>query len=284
MARRGAELDARRLLTFGGRAPFSVGVLLLVALVLTLVGSFSPPLGSWLVLQVPDLDTPSWVVAFQAWRLVSWSLYQGPLMGSLLTLVFAGYMLVWLGQQLSYAWSEKRFLWRCLGLAVGSAAITLLLLTPFGVPVGYFGLWPVVNALLATWGLIFPNQQLSWFGAVQMRGATVAKIITVATPVWALLTAPPRFGLLHGLVLYVPPDGRHLLVFAAGGEDDALAERAFQRLLRLPRGRGRRLLTVERIDGVPVRESRWCPLLLKLGFTSDYRGLSAPARAVACEP
>jgi len=201
---RGVQIDIRRALTFGGRAPFSVGLLLALALAATLAGSISPPLGRWLVLEVPDLDTPSWVVLFEAWRLATWALYQGPLPGSLLTLLFAGVMLVWLGQQLSYAWSEKRFLWRCLGLTVGSGAVTLLLLAPFGWPVGYFGMWPVVNALLVTWGLIFPTQRLAWFGVLQMSGSAVAKAITVATPIWALVFSPPGLGLLGGFLLYVP--------------------------------------------------------------------------------
>jgi hypothetical protein len=204
VARGGVQLDLRRLLTFGGRAPFSVGALLAAATVLTLAGSISPPLGRWLMLQVPDLDTPSWIVLFEAWRLVTWALFQGPLPPSLLTLIFAGLMLVWLGQQLSYAWSEKRFLWRCLGLTAGTGAITLLLLAPFGWPVGYFGMWPLVNALLVTWGLIFPTQRLAWFGVLQMNGAAVARAVTVATPVWALVFSPPGLGVVGGLVLYVP--------------------------------------------------------------------------------
>lgn len=204
MARRGVQLDLRRLLTFGGRAPFSVGLVLVSATLVTLAGSIWPVLGRRLMLQVPDLDTPSWIVLFEGWRLVTWALYQGPMPPSLLTLIFAGLMLVWLGQQLSYAWSEKRFLWRCLGLTAGSAAITLLLLAPFGWPVGYFGMWPLVNALLVTWGLIFPTQRLAWFGVLQMSGATVAKLVTIATPIWALVMSPAGFARPEGLILFVP--------------------------------------------------------------------------------
>lgn len=210
MARGGTQLDLRRLLTFGGRAPFSVGLVLALALLATLVGTFSPPLGRWLILEIPDLDTPSWVVVLEGWRLVTWTLYQGPLPGSLLTLLFAGLMLVWLGQQLSYAWSERRFLWRCLGLTAGTGAITLLLLTPFGWPAGYFGLWPLVNALLVTWGLIFPHQRLAWFGVLQMSGSTVAKAVTIGTPVWALVFEAPVVGVVAALLRYVP----HLVAIA----------------------------------------------------------------------
>jgi hypothetical protein len=116
-------------------------------------------------------------------------------------------MLVWLGRQLSYAWSERRFLARFLVLAGGAGLGTLLLLAPLGRPVVHFGAWAVVNALLVTWGLIFPNQRLSWFGAVQMTGATVARIFTLGTPAWALIVGWSSLGLLGSLAEYLP----HLL-------------------------------------------------------------------------
>ena len=205
MARGGPDL--RRILTLGGQAPLPVGGLLAAMLVATVAGTASPPLARWLELQVPTPETPWWVAALEAWRLVTWPLFQGPLPGSVLTLLFAGFMLLWLGRQLSFAWSERRFLQRFLVLSAGSGLGTLLLLGPFGWPVGYFGAWAVVNALLVTWGLIYPNQRLSWFGALEMTGATVAKVVTFGTPAWALLVGPGGLGLLERLLLYLP----HLL-------------------------------------------------------------------------
>jgi ATP-dependent Lhr-like helicase len=72
--------------------------------------------------------------------------------------------------------------------------------------------------------------------------------------------------------LYVAPGGRDLLTFRT--EADVL-ESAVHALLQTPLT-GRRSPTVERIDGVTVRQSPWAPLLVQLGFTSDYRGLTAP--------
>lgn len=73
--------------------------------------------------------------------------------------------------------------------------------------------------------------------------------------------------------LYVPPGGRRLLTFPdpAAGEEE-LAE-AFRALGRLPRGGRRRLLTVETIDGIPVRESPHLDLMRRCGFQADYRGM-----------
>lgn len=208
MARGSAGL--RRVLTFGGQAPLVVGALLAAMVVATVGGTAWPPLARLLELQVPPPDATAWLVALEAWRLVTWPFFQGPLPSSVLTLLFAGFMLLWLGRQLSYAWSERRFLTRFLVLTAGSAAGTLLLLTPFGWPVGYFGIWAVVNALLVTWGLIFPRQRISWFGALELSGATVAKVVAIGTPAWALLAGPPGVGLLGRLLLYLP----HMLAVA----------------------------------------------------------------------
>ncbi len=204
---RGTQPDLRRLLTLGGRAPASVGALLWLSLLATVAGSFSSTLGGLLVLVAPGAGPQGWLVLLEAWRLVTWVLFQGPLPGSLLTLLFAGLMLVWLGQQLSYAWSERRFLVRSLWLTAGSAAGTLLILTPLGVPGAWFDLWALVNALLVTWGLIFPNQRLAWFGVLQMSGATVAKAVTIGTPIWALVMVAPQLGVANALLRYLP----HLL-------------------------------------------------------------------------
>lgn len=201
------SFDLRRALTLGGQAPLAVGALLAAMAVATVVGTISPALGRWLTLEVPPLDTPAFLVLLEAWRLFTWPLYQGPLPGSLLTLLFAGFMLLWLGRQLSYAWSERRFLVRFFVLSAGAGLGTLVLLAPFGYPIGYFGVWAVVNALLLTWGLIFPRQRISWFGALEMTGATVAKVIAVATPLWALVAGPPGLGVAGRLIAYLP----HLL-------------------------------------------------------------------------
>jgi hypothetical protein len=162
--------DLKRALTFGGQAPLSVGALIAGMAVATVGGTLWAPLARLLTLEVPTLETPSWVVLLEAWRLLTWPFFQGQLPGSLLTLLFAGFMLLWLGRQLSYAWSEQRFLVRFAVLSAGSGLGTLLLLTPFGYPAGYFGIWAVLNALLLTWGLIFPNQRISWFGRLGARG------------------------------------------------------------------------------------------------------------------
>jgi hypothetical protein len=193
-----------RVLTFGGQVPPAVGSLLVAMLLATVAGTVAPELARLLVLEVPSLDGSGWIALVEAWRLVTWPFFQGQLPGSLLTVLFAGFMLVWLGRQLSFAWSERRFLVRFFLITVGAALVTLLVLTPFGYPLGFFGLWPIANALLVTWGLIFPGQRLSWFGALEMSGATVAKAIAIGTPIWALVVGPQGLGLVGRLAVYLP--------------------------------------------------------------------------------
>jgi hypothetical protein len=239
-------------LTLGGQAPLSVGALLLAMVLATVGGTAWPPLAGGLVLLVPGADAASWPVLLQAWRLFTWPLVQEPLPRSLFTLLFAGLMLVWLGRQLSYAWSEKRFLVRFLILSGGAGFGTLLLLAPLGVQAVHFGAWAVVNALLVTWGLIFPNQRLSWFGAVEMTGATVAKAFTLGTPAWALIVGWSSLGPLGALADYLP----HLLaiglawLLVAGGPRRAWF-RLRDRWLRLTLERQRRKFKVISTDRPP---------------------------------
>ena len=56
-------------------------------------------------------------------------------------------------------------------------------------------------------------------------------------------------------------------------------ELAFGALHKLPRDGRRRLLTIEKIDGIPVHESIYYELLKQCGFISDYRGLVGDIRS-----
>ena len=89
---------------------------------------------------------------------------------------------------------------------------------------------------------------------------------------WVLLVAGrPR--------VYVAPGKRQLLTFAAAeGGGQAELEVAFRGLQDFMSG-SRKMLVVEKIDGVPVRDSPHYGLLRACGFQADYRGLT-PVPAV----
>ncbi|MBI5016274.1 MAG: DEAD/DEAH box helicase [Deltaproteobacteria bacterium] len=72
--------------------------------------------------------------------------------------------------------------------------------------------------------------------------------------------------------LFVHPGARALTTFSDAAADRRFLELAFGALGRLPLVE-RRLLTIETIDGVLVRESSYVEALMRCGFESDYRGL-----------
>ena len=206
----------RHLLTFGGQVPSAVGGLVVAMVVATALAALSPALGELLVLAVPPLGAGAPWTLLQAWRLVTWPLPQ-PVDGLVVvTLLFAGVALVWLGRQLSYAWSERSFLLRCIAITAGAGVVTVLVLLPLGGGAAFAGIWPLVNGLLVTWGLLFPGQRLSWFGAVEMTGATVAKLFLWGTPVYALVVGRATLG---GFLAFTPHMAEALMAWllASGG-------------------------------------------------------------------
>ena len=80
-------------------------------------------------------------------------------------------------------------------------------------------------------------------------------------------------------VLYLGPGGRQVLTFPdmASEERGELAA-ALRSLHQLPRGGRRGLLTIHKVDGVPVGESPHYPLIRACGFERDYRGVTAIIR------
>jgi hypothetical protein len=241
----------RHALTLGGQVPAAVGSLLAALVIATLGATVAPELGGWLVLDVE----PGWRL-LQAWRYVTWPFLESPLPGSLFTLVFAALLLVWLGRQLTAAWGEAGFLRRVLLVSAGAGAITALVLAPFGLELRFHGIWPLVNALLVCWGLLYPGHRLSWFGVVEMRGLTVARIIAWGTPAWALLLGPPGLGPLQRLAVYLPNLGALLVAWLLIGDGP---RRLWRRLTgrwreaRLRRARSR----FEVIDPGPRPPRQW---------------------------
>ena len=187
MARRGRELP--RFFTFGDRVPAVVGVLLSLMLAATLLARFDRGLGELARL------SPEAILRGEAWRLVTWPFVQG----DALDLIFVGFMFWWLGQQLAFAWSERRLLLRFLGFAVFPAiAKTLLYLVwaPAGLP--HVGAWPVVNALLVSWAMLYPERQVNLYGVLPLTGRSMALLVTAGTALFAL------FGGTLGIGAYTP--------------------------------------------------------------------------------
>lgn len=183
--------DLRRALTFGGRMPAALGLLLALILAAT-VGSWVLRTSGWAVL------SPDALLRGELWRLVSWAFVQD----QPLTLLFGGFMLYSFGVQLVYGWSEGRLLWTFLGLATGASLVTVLLaalLPGAHAYLNHLGMWPVVNALMLMWALRNPDQQLNFWGVLPLTGRTMALLLVFGTVLYGIFT-----GGLLGLLTFTP--------------------------------------------------------------------------------
>lgn len=183
--------------TFGGRVPSGLGLLLVLILVAT-VGSWVTRNQGWAAL------VPALVLRGQLWRLVSWAFVQG----DPLTLLFGGFMLYSMGQQLALVWSERRLVATFLGLAAGATVVTVLVALVWG-PANspHLGVWPVVNGLLLCWAMIYPDRQVNIWGVLPLTGRTLALLVVFGTVLYGLAG-----GGFQGLGAYVP----HFTALAMG--------------------------------------------------------------------
>lgn len=173
--RRGFDFD--RILTFGGTVPQSVGGILVAMAVVTVATMIWRPLWGWLCLD------PAEIFSGQLWRLVTWVFPQG----DALTLLFAGFVLHWLGRDLAHSWSERRFLQVFFGYAAWSAFWTTLVAAVWmGADRQNVGAWPVVNALLVGWAFSRPGAQINLFGLVPMTAKVFGWLIVGGTVLFAL--------------------------------------------------------------------------------------------------
>jgi membrane associated rhomboid family serine protease len=107
--------------------------------------------------------------------------------GDPLTLLFAGFVLHWLGRDLANTWSERRFLQVFFGYAAWAAIWTALLAAVWaGADRPHVGAWPVVNALLVGWAFSRPGAQINLFGIVPMTAQVFGWLVVGGTVLFAL--------------------------------------------------------------------------------------------------
>ena len=173
--RRGLGLE--RILTIGDTVPRSVGGVLIAMAVTTVATMLSR--GLWALL---CLD-PAALYSGQLWRLVTWVLPQG----DAITLLFAGFVLHWLGRDLAHTWSERRFLQVFFGTTAWSAFWTTLVAAIWaGANRDTVGAWPVVNAMLVGWAFSRPGAQINLFGIVPMTAQVFGWLVVGGTVLFAI--------------------------------------------------------------------------------------------------
>lgn len=178
-------------LTFGGRVPAAVGLLLITIGVASLV-TWGTKSAVWAALFSDTLST------LQLWRLVTYSL----VVGDPLNLIFALIGVYFFGPPLVSEWGERRFLGASLVIAVGAALATLLVGGLLHVPFAYVGVWPLLDAMVLLWAIRNPEQQVLLMFIVPVSGRVMG-YITVGVPAVLALYAVVTSG-LGGLVAYVP--------------------------------------------------------------------------------
>jgi membrane associated rhomboid family serine protease len=177
--------------SFGGRIQPGLGLILAIAVVLTVLVFTVRPAAQLLALSPGPM-----VLGGELWRLVSWSLVAA----SPFELLFGGLVLWMFVPQVSYRWSTGRLLAIYLGYAAGASVVTAVVafLLPSASGLAHLGWWPVLDALLMMWALWNADAQVQfWF--VPMTGRTFA---------WLLVFMNVLFGLasggLPGLLLFTP--------------------------------------------------------------------------------
>jgi membrane associated rhomboid family serine protease len=174
----------QRRLTFGGRLPWTIGLLLSLTVILSLVTAVGERHAGGLFELVALI--PALVLRGQVWRLATWLFVEpGPW-----ALLFAGLSLFWFGAPLTHAWGSRRFLVFYVGIMIFAAVGTCLvaLFDPAVRESTYLGGWAVGVGLLVAWGLTFPTQVVRFYFLIPIRGYWIAWI-TVATTVvyWAYM-------------------------------------------------------------------------------------------------
>lgn len=178
-------------MTFGGRVPWSVGALLAVTVITSLIVA----MGNRHISPLFELGSlvPDRVLHGEVWRLLSWAFIEP----SPLSLLFACLLLYWFGRDLAGAWGPRRFLQVYLGIALLAALGTCLIAlvdTPIlGQP--YVGSWPLAEAITVAWGLWFPDRIIRIYFVIPIRGIIVA---------WGTVALTVLFAIYSGWDRYVP--------------------------------------------------------------------------------
>jgi len=178
-------------LTFGGRMPWAVGLLI----ALTVVGSLAAALLSrhGAALFERGALVPSAVLHGEVWRLVTWPFLEPSPIWLLVECLF----LYWFGKDLANEWGSPRFL-RVFGVVTLAAALAtcgVSLVDPAVREALYLGMWTATLAIIVAWGLWFPDRELRIYFLFPITGYWLA---------WATMAITAVFAVYAGWEHYLP--------------------------------------------------------------------------------
>lgn len=179
----------QRDVTFGGRIPWAVGLLICITLVMSLLMAWGnrhvAPLFQWVSLQ------PAAIWRGQLWRLVTWPFVEPEPW----SLIFACLILYWFGPSLVRRYGSRWYLTGFFSTIAVAAVGTCLIALADREVMGstHLGGWAMATAMLVIWGLTYPDSIIRIYFLIPIRGfwfawGTVAlTVIYCAYTGWAPL-------------------------------------------------------------------------------------------------
>ena len=169
-------------MTFGGRLPWAVGLLLTLVVGLSLVVAFGDRHAGSLF-ELTALS-PVHVWHGQVWRLLTWPFIEPGPLGLIITCL----MIFWFGRDLADAWGSRWFLLVFGGVVLGAALATCLiaLVDASVMPQTYLGGWALTTAMIVGWGLWFPTRVVRIYFIIPITGFWLAWLTVAITVVYAV--------------------------------------------------------------------------------------------------
>lgn len=231
---------------FGSRFPAAVVTLFAVTLVATLVGviGFRNDLRllAWVGL------IPAAVGHGQVWRLLTWFFFD-PGMDPL-SLLFWAMMLLMFGRDLCDAWGWRRFTLVYLGVGVATGLLTCLLAMAWRDLrwSNWMVTWPLVDALVVAWALLFPTRQILFNFLIPVSGRAL---------LWITVGVTFFFALMYGIDRFVPHLAALAVMYAYMQGVPLLRRRWLAARLRGAQGPSRRRPPHLRPVDEPDEKPRW---------------------------
>jgi membrane associated rhomboid family serine protease len=129
--------------------------------------------------------SPSLVLQGQVWRMVTWAFFEAD--GQ--NLVFGSLMLGIFGRDLAALWGGVRYLVICAGVALGAGLLTTLAGLFWGdlAQAQTLSIWPLADALIVAWALLFPNRTILFMLMLPAAGKNLLYLTVGVTALFAIM-------------------------------------------------------------------------------------------------